>query len=362
MTIDRTVIPAWQTMTEEQTSRWDEVLNTLAALVPSGDARVLVGGGGDRAAVVDRLADRLHATGRRCVRLTGDAPLRDGTVPGTVTLADGCSPPPEGGWGVTIWLRTAHHAGENGEHPADIVLDLHDGTWPVIRHIASRLAGHADWYTTENRAFFAARAATWDTKFGDDTPAYTSAVTEAAISTGATVLDAGCGTGRALPALRASVGPAGTVIGLDITPQMLTVAKTAGRAEHAQLLLADARRIPLADASLDAVFAAGLVPHLPDLTAGLAELARITRPGGRLAVFHPSGRVALAARHGHTPRPDDPLAESHLVALLDDTGWRLDTYDDPPHRFLVLASRHPHRRRTVRPRSRPPAPPTARGR
>ncbi|MEV6814740.1 methyltransferase domain-containing protein, partial [Micromonospora sp. NPDC051296] len=92
-------------------------------------------------------------------------------------------------------------------------------------------------------------------------------------------------------------------------------------------------------ARVDAIFAAGLLPHLPDSDAGLRELARITRPGGRLVLFHPSGRATLAARHGRTLRPDEPLAETPLRASTSRTGWHLDTYDDPPHRFLATATR-----------------------
>jgi ubiquinone/menaquinone biosynthesis C-methylase UbiE len=190
----------------------------------------------------------------------------------------------------------------------------------------------------ETRAFFAARAQSWDAKFGDDQPAYEQAVAESGVPVGAVVADVGCGTGRALPAIRAAVGPGGVVVGVDLTPQMLAVATTrvAGRA---RLLLADARHLPLAGACVDMVFAAGLVQHLPDTTAGLGELARITRPGGRLVIFHPSGRAALAARHGRALRDDDPLAAGPLEAALRAAGWVLERYDDPPHRFLALATR-----------------------
>jgi ubiquinone/menaquinone biosynthesis C-methylase UbiE len=147
-------------------------------------------------------------------------------------------------------------------------------------------------YLTETRAFFAARAATWDHKFGQDLPSYAAAVDQAGIPVGATVVDVGCGTGRAMGALRAAVGPRGAVVGVDLTPHMLTVAgDAAGPSAH--LVLADARHLPLADSCADAVFAAGLIQHLPDPGAGFAELARITRPGGRLILFHPSGRAAL---------------------------------------------------------------------
>ncbi|WP_433226769.1 class I SAM-dependent methyltransferase [Actinomadura formosensis] len=292
--------------------------------------------------VAERLSDHLSVSGRRCVRPAGGCSTVAERFPGTVTIAAGPAwraRPPAGGWDVVIWLRTHRAPDGDAENDADIVIDLHDTSWPVIRHVALRLAGNGDWYITESRAFFAPRTATWDARFGDDMPAYAAAVGQAAIPAGGAVLDAGCGTGRALPALRDAVGPTGKVIGLDITPQMLTVARATGRAQHAALVLADARRLPFADARFDAVFAAGLVPHLPDLAAGTAELARITRPGGRLVIFHPSGRAALAARHGRTLRPDEPLAETCFQSLLASAEWRLDRYDDPPHRFFALAVR-----------------------
>ena len=194
-------------------------------------------------------------------------------------------------------------------------------------------------YITETRAFFSCRAATWDTRFGDDLPGYTAAIAEADIARGGVVIDVGCGTGRALPPLRDAVGPAGAVVAVDLTPEMLDVARPASRAARAALVLADARRLPFAAASADAVFAAGLVNHLPDAEAGLAELARITRPGGRLVLYHPSGRAALAARHGRTLSPTEPLSAAPLRRSTQAAGWRLDAYDDAADRFFAVAVR-----------------------
>ena len=196
-------------------------------------------------------------------------------------------------------------------------------------------------YVTETRAFFACRAASWDTKFGDDMPAYAAAIAQARIPAGATVVDVGCGTGRAVPALRESVGPFGRIVAVDLTPEMLREARARSTAARAVLVLGDARRLPLADAVADAVFAAGLVNHLPDPDAGFRELARIIRPGGRLVLFHPSGRAALAARHGRTLRPDEPLAAGPLRHATAAAGWRLTAYDDAAHRFFALAIREP---------------------
>jgi SAM-dependent methyltransferase len=259
-------------------------------------------------------------------------PAPPATTPGTaappapVVIADGPrwrAHLPAASWQLTIWVRSSapNHSGsayqgDNAEN-ADIVVDLHDPGSPVIRHIDWWFAPADAWYRTETQAFFAARAATWDIKFGDDLPAYTTAVAEADLPPGGVVVDVGCGTGRALPALRDAVGAAGTVIGVDLTPQMLAQAQAQaqaharGRGRHAALILADARQLSLADASADAVFAAGLIMHLPDTDAGLRELARITRPGGRLVLStppagppSPPATAAPSAPTSPSPKPN----------------------------------------------------------
>ena len=192
---------------------------------------------------------------------------------------------------------------------------------------------------TRVRDFFSARAADWDTRFPDDGPAYRAAASELGLRPGGRVLDAGCGTGRALPALREAVGPSGSVLGIDLTPAMLEAATRAGRDRDGQLLLADVTRLPLRGASLDAVFGAGLISHLPDPAQNLRELRRVVRPGGTLALFHPIGRAALAARQGRQITTDDLRAEGNLRPLLADSGWRLTSYVDEDTRFLALAVR-----------------------
>ncbi|MGW2638455.1 class I SAM-dependent methyltransferase [Streptomyces sp. NPDC001348] len=192
---------------------------------------------------------------------------------------------------------------------------------------------------THVQEFFAARADDWDSRFPDDGPAFAAAVAGLGLRAGDRVLDAGCGTGRALEPLRTAVEPSGVVIGVDLTPAMLRAAVRAGRAGQGRLLLADVAALPLRSEVFDAVFGAGLIAHLPHPAENLRELARVVRPGGTLALFHPVGRAALAARQGRRITPDDLRAEANLGPLLAGSGWRMTSYVDEDARFLALAVR-----------------------
>ncbi|HWS31171.1 MAG TPA: class I SAM-dependent methyltransferase [Actinoplanes sp.] len=319
--------------------RWSTVLDHLASALPYRGRLVLIDGS---ALVADRLADRFRDQGQPCVRLTTGTCVDDdwpGLSAGAVVVADGAAwrdRLPSGRWDLSVRVRTGRGHRDGDAH---VLMDLHDPEWPVIRHIDPDLMPDDHWYRTESPAFFATRAATWDVKFGSDLPAYAAAVAESGLRPGGTAIDVGCGTGRALPGLRAAVGPDGTVLGADHTPQMLAEASARARECEALLLLADVRHLPLPDRSVDAIFAAGLLNHLPSPATGLREMARITRAGGRLVLFHPSGRAALAARHGRELLPDEPLAEPVLRVDTAETGWELLRYEDGPSRFYAVAAR-----------------------
>jgi SAM-dependent methyltransferase len=192
--------------------------------------------------------------------------------------------------------------------------------------------------------FFGERAVGWDDRFPDDEPQYVRAVDELAPPVGGVVADVACGTGRVMPLLRAAVGRRGTVSGVDVTEEMLAEAVRHGRDEAGSLVQADAMCLLFADGTHDAVFGSGLLPHLPDPRAGLRELARICRDGARLALFHPVGRAALAARRGVDLDPADIRTEARIRGALTASGWRCERVDDSTERYLVLAVLAPRSR------------------
>ncbi len=99
------------------------------------------------------------------------------------------------------------------------------------------------------------------------------------------VLDLGCGAGTDLLVAAQMTGPAGRVIGVDMTPAMLErAAAGAGEMGLANVELYESliESLPLADASVDVVISNGVIDLVPDKDAVLDEIDRVLRPGGRL--------------------------------------------------------------------------------
>lgn len=109
---------------------------------------------------------------------------------------------------------------------------------------------------------------------------------------GETVLDAGCGTGWLAAGLRRAA-PHARVLGLDLSTGMLDRARTAGAWP---LLQGDAQRLPFGEASIDLVVSRGVLHHLPDVPAALAEWRRVLRPAGAVVVT--SEPTPQVERHG----------------------------------------------------------------
>jgi SAM-dependent methyltransferase len=120
----------------------------------------------------------------------------------------------------------------------------------------------------------------WD-RFGRQT------VARIGLRAGDEVFDACCGTGAsALPAAHA-VGSAGQVVGFDVAEPALVLARAKAQAQglaNVEFRAADVEHTGLPSQSFDAVVCVFGVFFLPDMAAALAELWRLVRPGGVLAI------------------------------------------------------------------------------
>jgi SAM-dependent methyltransferase len=101
---------------------------------------------------------------------------------------------------------------------------------------------------------------------------------------GMRVLDVGCGTGEALAWLAAEVGAEGTVVGMDLAAAHVAAARPVARCSGALALQGDLLRAPLRQGSFDLAWSVNVINHLRDPLAGLAAIAALLRPGGRIAL------------------------------------------------------------------------------
>lgn len=133
-------------------------------------------------------------------------------------------------------------------------------------------------YDLMNTAMTAGMHHRWRERAGD----------RAELSPGDVALDLCCGTGDLALELARRVGAGGRVVGCDFSERMLELARRkAGQrgAPQARFEWADALALPYAEGSFDAVAVGFGVRNLVDLELGLAEMARVLKPGGRAVIL-----------------------------------------------------------------------------
>ena len=128
-----------------------------------------------------------------------------------------------------------------------------------------------------------------------------------ALSAGARVLDVGTGPG-ALPLLVARERPDLQIDAIDVAPEMIEEARRADPAGTVTFAVADVARLPWPDATFDLVVSTISQHHWADPAAGVAEVRRVLRPGGRAWVY--DFRWAL----GRAQRAAEPLDADTAVA------------------------------------------------
>lgn len=103
---------------------------------------------------------------------------------------------------------------------------------------------------------------------------------------GETILDLGCGTGELLLDVH-EAAPGAELLGVDVASRMLDLARAKSVDEEVpiDLLLGDAVRLPLADASIDGAITAFTLRNVPAVEPFFEEVHRVLRPGGRVVAL-----------------------------------------------------------------------------
>jgi SAM-dependent methyltransferase len=173
-----------------------------------------------------------------------------------------------------------------------------------------------------------------------------AAVNAAQLTPGSTVADVGFGGGVSLAMLLERTAPDGVVHGIEISPTMLTQARRRFSrevtAKRLQLHDATMEQLPVPDNSIDALISTNTIYFVDDLQAAVTELARVTRPGGRivLGVGDPDAMAGMPfTKHGFRLRPL-PVILDHLtaagVSLIEDI-----RIGEDPRPFHVIVAEVP---------------------
>jgi demethylmenaquinone methyltransferase / 2-methoxy-6-polyprenyl-1,4-benzoquinol methylase len=183
-----------------------------------------------------------------------------------------------------------------------------------VRRMFDRIAGV---YDLMNSAMTAGMHHRWRERAAD----------RAELAPGESALDVCCGTGDLALELRRRVGPSGRVVGCDFSERMLELARDkADRLELSDIEFewADALDLPYRGGSFDAVTVGFGVRNLADLDAGIRELARVLRPGGRLVILEITQPRRPPLSHFHAVWFD------HVVPMLGALAGDRDAYSYLP--------------------------------
>ena len=150
-------------------------------------------------------------------------------------------------------------------------------------------------------------------------PILEAAIAQAKVMPGETVLDVGCGCGASLIALARAVGETGRVVGMDISEQMLGLARErTATLPQVECIVADAATHDFSALQADLIFSRFGVMFFGDPAAAFANMKRGLKPGGRIVFACWRGiqenawmDVPLRAAYKHVPRqprpgPEDP--------------------------------------------------------
>ncbi len=178
------------------------------------------------------------------------------------------------------------------------------------------------WYDERVMSEWTAETADWYAAHYGEYATNRLAVDAIYVAPDAFVVDVGCGTGSALRRLAPRV-PKGRLVGVDPVPRMLAIARerasTDPNGHRIEFAEAPAERLPLEDGVADLVLAFDSIDHWSDLDAGLREVARVLRPGGRLVVVKDGGLPggARAERAWRAALGRSGLAVQHEAALAE---------------------------------------------
>jgi SAM-dependent methyltransferase len=161
-------------------------------------------------------------------------------------------------------------------------------------------------------------------------------VASAEIAKGNNVLDVGTGTGVLVPLIQ-KYGPA-RVFACDLSAAMLRQLKR--HYSNVEAIVSDIRELALPDLILDVVFINACYPNIVDKVGAFTNLARMTRPAGRMVISHPLGKVFIDSLKEKVPFPLDDFPEkSEAEILFEPFGFSIKEFVDESELYILVVTK-----------------------
>ena len=190
----------------------------------------------------------------------------------------------------------------------------------------------------EVRLYFDRLAPQWDVQCCHSASAIERILSLAQIGQGDHVLDVGCGTGVLFP-YYLSHGVS-SLLGVDLSPEMISFAKKKVSDPRVSLVCADAETYPFPRRFHQCMIYSAF-PHFPNPDALLKNLAKALLPNGRITVAHSEGRKTIDMRHlGSAHAVSRRLEPAEMLAKRFAAYFSVDTILDEDSFYLVSGVRH----------------------
>ena len=191
----------------------------------------------------------------------------------------------------------------------------------------------------EIQAYFDQQAPQWDARMVRCTQKINAILAAAAVGPGARVLDVACGTGVLFEDYLAH-GVA-EVVGVDLSPEMVRIARRKYPQSHVSVLCADVEEISF-EQPFDSVVVYNAFPHFPHPARLVAHLAGQLAPGGSFCIAHGMSRQALLRHHkGRPSSVSQPLPELQQISALLQPYFRVTTAVSDEEKFIAAGVRLP---------------------
>lgn len=190
-----------------------------------------------------------------------------------------------------------------------------------------------------NREYFNSVAYTWDETVKHDKNKIESILKIVGIGKDDSVLDVGTGTGVLVPFLHTLVGGKGKITAIDVSENMISVAKSKFHMDNVEFIVGDVLHAGFDADSFDCIVCYSMFPHFDDKKAAVIKLSSYLRSGGKLAVAHSQSRDAINGLHrdltGDVSKDRLPSADK-IAQYFKEAGITVVSVTDNNDMFIVV--------------------------